>query len=305
MRAIMIGAGRMGLTHLALFNLLTDFRICWTVIEPSLIMRVGLRRAFSASMVEDCAAKFRDGLGDFDFAVVANPTPYHAASYSAIRSSSRKVFIEKPLCVAEPSDTVFCGYVLLHHPLQARMRRRAEEKKVSAVNVSLNANTVLSANTNWRGHLATGGGVISEFGSHLFSLIVDIAGPLSQISVTKADIIHSVDAPDRAELEGKSESGVTFKASLDWSNSDARKPVYVVEVSFADGSFARHDFYEFSDSAGHMSVADLNTASGAYLRGIEFTAQARHFLDNASFSQNIALAVEVDRVLEVVRDRSR
>lgn len=268
-------------------------------------MRMGLKRALGRDMLEVCASTFR-GTGErFDFAVIANPTTHHAASYAAIRSSASKIFIEKPLSVPDPTDTVLCGYVLLHHPLQARLRQLTKSKKPSSINVTLNANTVLSANTGWRGRLASGGGVINEFGSHLFSLIVDIAGPLEHIAIVDAEVVHSVDAPDRAKLEGVSADGTIFCASLDWSNRETRKPVYAVDVAFTDGSNARHDFYEFSYASETMSVADLSTGSGAYLRGVEFTAQARYFLEENNFSSHVALAVEVDRVLGIVRDYSR
>lgn len=298
LRAILVGAGRMGLTHMAQLNLLTDFAIRWTVVEPSLPVRAGLGVFLPAAMLEATAPGPERAPGVFDLALITSPTLHHDSAWQALKDRAGRVFVEKPLRVTDPEPHLLCGYVLLHHPLQKRLRATIGTARVAAVRLSLRANTVLGPNTGWRGRKASGGGVLNEFGSHLLSLALDIAGPVEALDLVVAETIHSLDAPDRARLQGASANGAALSLALDWTDPDVRKPTYRVEVDLADGRTLAHDFYEFAEGARRVSIAELASDAGVYLRGLEFTAQARHFLESASFDRELEIATGVDRLLE-------
>jgi predicted dehydrogenase len=300
-RAVLLGAGRMGITHFALFNLLTDFDIRWTVIEPSRALRLGMRRVLPASLLEDCATALSPGMGRFDIAVITSPTAHHNSGYLACSQIAEKIFIEKPLAVAEPTANVLCGYVMLHHPLQKHARALAQNVAPVRLDLTVRSNTVLSANTGWRGLLSGGGGVLSEFGSHLLSLLIDLGGPVDTIQLEEATIVHSVDAPDRARLTGRTRAGADFTLSLDWSDPEVRKPAWDIRMVLADGTSVVHDFYEITAGRDSFSIADHESASRVYLRGIEFTNQARHFLENDKFDVELGSALEIDRILRLLK----
>lgn len=300
MKAVLIGAGRMGLTHIAQLNLLTDFNIRWSIVEPSAVVRAGLSYFLPKSMVTEVVGTSGEIDGNFDLAVVTSPTMHHDAAWQMFRGRAERFLIEKPLKVREPQENVLCGYVLLHHPLQVRLRAIAQARTLRSAHIRLRANTVLSANHGWRGRRETGGGVINEFGSHVLSLLVDLVGPVESLEIAARQTVHSVDVPDIARLHGRSASGKPFMLDLDWTDESVRKPGYSVEVSFDDGATAGHDLYELSDGDRNLSIAEIDTASGVYLRGLEFTAQARCFLEEPSFGRYLAIAVEVDRLLEML-----
>lgn len=298
LRAILVGAGRMGLTHMAQLNLLTGFGIRWTVVEPSAAVRTGLGVFLPDDMLEATAPRTEKVGGSFDLAVIASPTTQHDAAWQALKGRAARVFVEKPLRVTDPEPHLLCGYVLLHHPLQLRLREALEGRQPVAVSLTLRANTVLGPNSGWRGRRASGGGVLNEFGSHLLSLALDLAGPVETLALVEAATIHSVDVPDRARLTGTAASGVALDLSLDWTDPDVRKPTYTVSVTLADGRTLAHDFYEFRDGETTVSIAELPSNAGVYLRGLEFTAQARHFLEAPSFARELDIATGVDRLLE-------
>jgi predicted dehydrogenase len=305
MRAILVGAGRMGLTHLALFNLLTNFGVRWVVVEPSPAMRWGLRTSLPRGIVESYESAIPMKRGAFEFAVVTTPTTAHSRAYQQLAGIARKIFVEKPLAVSNPSSNTLCGYVMLHHPHHARFKSEVALDTTGTLRIGLRANTVLGRNTGWRGRTAMGGGVVNEFGSHALSILVDLVGPVAAIAVSAEEIVHSIDAPDRATLTGKSARGTGFEVTLDWTDAGSRKPSYGVRFERADGSAIEHDFSEYRGSAGTTSIANVESRLGSYLRGIEFTRQARFFLDHETFDEALAVAVEVDRVLGAVRDRAR
>jgi len=304
MRALLIGAGRMGLTHMALFNLLTEFRTRWTIVEPSRLVRIALRNSLPRRLLESCRAHLDRGWSDFDFALITSPTSTHATAYSEVISASTKIFVEKPLAVPSPSSNTLCGYVMLHHPLHKRLKESLRPYQPVDVQIELRANTVLAPASGWRNVLANGGGVINEFGSHAFSLLVDLAGIVRVVKVDRSDIRYSVDAPDVAVLSGETAGGTTFGIKLNWSDATVRKPSYCVQVTRSDGAVFENDFYEIMSEHDRISIADYETSCGSYLRGIEFTNQARHFLDKSEFQDYLAVAVEVDRLLGELRDRS-
>lgn len=298
LRAILVGAGRMGLTHMAQLNLLTGFAIRWTVVEPSAAVRAGLAFFLPADMLEATASAPDRIDGHFDLALITSPTMHHEAAWQALKGRAPRVFVEKPLRVTDPEPHLLCGYVLLHHPLQQRLRAAIEGQPLAGIRLSLRANTVLGSNSGWRGRKATGGGVLNEFGSHLLSLALDLAGPVETLALVEAATIHSVDVPDRARLAGTAAAGAALDLSLDWTDADVRKPTYAVEVTLADGRTLAHDFYEFTDGATRVSIAELPSDAGVYLRGLEFTAQARHFLEAPDFARELVIATGVDRLLE-------
>ncbi len=297
MKALLIGAGRMGLTHMAQLNLLTDFAIEWTIVEPSFAVRNGLAFFLPDNMLGKVHGRPEDVRGNFDIAVVCSPTTHHESAWQMFRGRVARFFIEKPLRVADPGPEVLCGYVLLHHPLQKRFLARCEAG-VRSFSLSLRANTILGPNTGWRGQKAAGGGVISEFGSHLLSLLVHAGGPVARLTLDEAQTVHSIDAPDIARLSGVCASGAPFDLTLDWTDSSIRKPTYEVKAELADGSRISHDFYELVEGESRLSIASLESACGVYLRGIEFTEQARFFLAGTGYAQHLQVAVEVDRLLE-------
>lgn len=298
LRAILVGAGRMGLTHMAQLNLLTDFAIRWTVVEPSAAVRAGLGFFLPADMLEATASAPGKARGSFDLALVTSPTMHHDSAWQALKGRAERVLVEKPLRVENPEPHLLCGYVLLHHPLQQRLRAAIGTSAVTDVRLALRANTVLGPNSGWRGRKAAGGGVLNEFGSHLLSLALDVAGPVEALDLVEATTVHSVDVPDRARLTGTSASGATLALSLDWTDPAVRKPSYTVEVRLADGRTLAHDFYEFVEGNTRVSIAELPSNAGVYLRGLEFTAQARHFLEAPSFARELEIATGVDRLLE-------
>lgn len=297
MKALLIGAGRMGLTHMAQINLLTDFGVEWTIVEPSFAVRNGLAFFLPDRMLRKTYGRPEDVRGDFDIAVVCSPTTHHESAWQTFRGRVGRFFIEKPLRVTDPGPEVLCGYVLLHHPLQKRFLARCGTG-IQSFSLSLRANTILGPNTGWRGLKASGGGVISEFGSHLLSLLVQVGGPVARLTLDEAKIVHSIDAPDVARLSGQCASGTPFDLTLDWTDGSIRKPTYEVKAVMADGRQVSHDFYELLDGDSRLSIASLESACGVYLRGIEFTEQARFFLAGEGYAEHLAVAVEVDRLLE-------
>ena len=295
----MVGGGRMGITHIAQFNLLEKFSIQWSIVEPNLMSRISLRIGLGGNKNYKVFKKVPKG-EIFDFSVICSPTVFHQASYDLVRDISKKVFVEKPLALGPESidkSKTFCGYVLLHHPLQKRMKSELLNVPIDRLQVGLSANTVLKKNTGWRGVLATGGGVVNEFGSHALSIIVDILGAVESIGIDAYEVVHSVDAPDRARIHGRSTSGVDFSVVLDWCDASSRKPSYRVEAYRSGVKICTHDLYEFSNEAETASIAEAPTNLPAYLRGIEFSNQALCFMNNADTRENIETAIEVDRIL--------
>lgn len=299
MKALLVGAGRMGITHMAHLNLTSDFSLQWTVVEPSLALRRGLSFFMPPALLRGVHANPDAVRGNFDVVVVCSPTPHHDAAWQSFRHRAGRFFIEKPLRVQCPEDNILCGYVLLHHPLHKMLKANIAEN-VASIEISLHSNTILYRNEGWRGTLAAGGGVINEFGSHLLSIVVDLIGPVADIAVVSAETVHSIDAPDRAVLRGQSCSGIPFAVSMDWSDASVRKPGFAISAVRCDGTRVAHDFYEFRDGDSRQSIAALATASEVYLRGLDFAEQARVFLTDDRYPNMLAVAVETDRLLEIV-----
>lgn len=300
-KGLLFGFGRMGITHIALFNKYFSENIEWDVFEPSWKTRMMVR--FLGSLANVNLVKEKNLDKQYDLAIICSPPQFHDDNYIKIKAHAKKVFVEKPGYVENnEASNIYVGYVLRHSPCIAELKNRISKDIIKKVKVEIRANTVLEQGTGWRSS-GKGGGVINEFGSHAINLAKYLVNDEYKVTSLETEQVVSNNCPDICKLKGITESGTEVEIYLNWSDASVRKPAYLVEVILSDGTKVVTDLFQVWDrnncdeSENISGVANWENKCKFYIRGLEFSEQARYFSETTDFSQDLQDSIFTDNIL--------
>lgn len=301
-KGLLFGFGRMGITHIALFNKYFSENVQWDVFEPSWKTRIMIRFLGSLANIKLVSDK-KMRQQQYDLAIICSPPQFHQGNYDEIRQNAKKVFVEKPGFVETQNvSNVYVGYVLRHAPCIKYLKDKIESHSIKKVKITIRANTVTEQGSGWRSS-AKGGGVVNEFGSHAINLAKFLAKSEYKITRFETSKVVSANCPDVCELSGITESGVEVEIYLNWSDSTVRKPAYNVTTLLDDGTELGTDLFEvWEKSEGQNAnvmtgVAHWENGCDFYIRGLEFSEQARYFSEHDDFTQDIEDSIFTDSIL--------
>lgn len=301
---VIFGFGRMGITHMAIFNQYASDPVKWLVVEPSRFSRLVGRLLFAGRSV-----RFFPSLPEntnSDIALITSPVPSHRENYRSLGNTAKKVFVEKPLNIPQEQirdlANVLPGYVLRHNTMIIKFKQLIEQYGLESLSVSVKANTASPGADGWR--FDHGYGVIEEFGSHILNLAFFLAPGDATIldsgfksTVTAVpDVFHANMVFDDCDVT----------VSADWADSSARKPQYALWARLRNGYLLRTDLYELQvlddseEIVTRNSIAHDGTHSMYYLRGFEFSEQVRYFFAKRDFSSDLNDAIRTDQLIEEI-----
>lgn len=307
-KVLVIGAGRMGISHGSMIGLLDPH--CQIIfIEPSLRSRIVLR-LISGHRVTVRSKLNRALVKDASHAVIASPPIFHQKNYDELVSLNftGRLLIEKPVATVIHSGRthghVMSGYVLQHSIFWQKLLSEACGRSINKITISLETNQVFAnTSSNWRNSVDTPSlSFLSEFGSHCLNLLNSL-DPDANLRIQKA----------RADfIEILSEGRIASKIMLKSASPHVRKSVYKVEVELQDQTICT-DFYSYvrmHNTKKEITSSETLASNGAnvpaYLRGQEFANQAAYFLgDGGETSYSAHFGEIVDRQLERLEEGIR
>lgn len=302
MSILVVGGGKMGLSHLAMLNRLAgevDVALC----DSSRLTR-HVFGALGFKTHGSLAAAFQ-GPKKWQAAVVATPTSSHYAVAKALLEQAVPCFIEKPLTLnpqrsqelvalqAASGVAVQMGLVLRFVRPFVKLRSVIREQTLGRplrYQAAMRGNVVTRPEPQgWRTDFSRGGGCLNEYGPHLLDLCRCLFGDVTALRSATFGRVHSVRADDSANIEWNHESGLSGTLLLDWCDTSQRKSGIEFQVEFEQGNvFANNAEFKPSLKPG------LALAAGAqallfepltpypvnyYLRGEEYTLQLELFLE--------------------------
>lgn len=305
-KVLVIGAGRMGISHGSMIGLLDPH--CEIIfIEPSFKSRIVLR-LISGRRVVVRSKLNRVLVKDASHAVIASPPTFHQKNYDELISLNftGRLLIEKPVATVIHSSSmhgyVMSGYVLQHSVFWRKLLSEVRNRTIHKINISLETNQVFAnTSSNWRNSLHNPSiSFLSEFGSHCLNLL-NTLDPNSNIKIktARADYIEILN-------EGKIASKIVLKSA----SAHVRKSVYKVEVVLHDRTICT-DFYSYVSNIENKiyrseTLASKGETVPAYLRGQEFSNQAAYFLgDGAETYYSADFGEIVDKQIERLEEGIR
>ena len=301
MSILIVGGGKMGLSHLAILNRLLD-KGAVALCDSSRLSRYvfGKLGITTFKSLDDALHDPKRWRG----AVVATPTSSHFPIAQRLLQQGIPCFIEKPLTLNPAHSQTLADLQQRQNTLvQMGLVTRFIQPFVRLRNISrqgvlgrplryrarMMGNVVTQPdNGSWRTDFQRGGGCLNEYGPHLLDLCRSIFGDVRKLDSAKFGQVHSTRGDDNFAIGWTHTSGAEGALWLDWCDTTRRKSAMDFQVDFEYGQ-VRANNAELSVQLHPGAVIDpLQQAAldapvlpypvNFYLRGEEFSLQLEIFL---------------------------
>ncbi len=338
---MLVGGGKMGLSHLAIVNSLPDTRISCVVDRSPFIRFIYRRLGFAA--VKSLENNDRV-LETADAVLIASPTVSHYPLALTCVQAGLPFFVEKPLTnnyetsldlanrPIEKGIPAIVGYVNRFNSSFARCREIIADGRLGSV--TKYDNTMLGAVANkksvtsdsWRFDTSRGGGCLLDYGPHALDLGQYLFGSYDQVTKSSLQRKYSSKADDIVDASLVHANGIRGDVLLDWSRSDVRKANNEISIDL-EGARVKVT-KELIEVESDVEAAELEIDRGKniirptisdsnvfyYLRGEEFSRQLEYFLAavtqtetdgySAFSAATLHDGAEVDRIISEIQTRS-
>lgn len=333
---LVIGGGKMGLSHLAILSKLLsreDMALC----EQSYLIRYGYRQ-FKFCTYANLNLALNSG-NKWVAAVVATPTMSHYSIVKSLLEQSIPCFVEKPLTLSDTKSTALLeiqkttgtfaqlGFVMRFVAAFVKFRSIVKSNILGvplSYKAEMKGNVITKADNNgWRTIFAEGGGCLNEYGPHLIDLCRHFFGNVKQIESSSVQRTFSTAADDAVDIAWVHSSGCVGQLSLDWCDASKRKSLISFEVKFERGIVvANNADVSVEVDIGVVLPPDQHALLFApvlphpvsyYLRGEEYTLQLEVFLERvlsrkigvgdalpAETAASLADGLEVDKLINEI-----
>jgi scyllo-inositol 2-dehydrogenase (NADP+) len=333
-RVGLVGAGKMGMSHLALFGAHPDVHVAGVCEPQPLIASVissqtGIETYRSFERLIERA--------DLDAVVVATPTTTHVDVAGHALERGLHVFVEKPLTLspvdswrlvqlAESADRANqVGYHNRFLGTFAEVRRLVRAGAIGTVHhIDGRAFGPVvvrpRAGSTWRTKRSEGGGCLHDYASHVIDLMNYVVGAPSDVIGARLGRVYSDSVEDTVHALFTYASGATGALQTDWSDESYRKMSTSVVVHGTEGRIVAdrqecqvylkpgHRFENYDEGWTVRYITDLQPPVDYYLRGEEYSAQIDAFVRSVhrfepgaenSFRSAYATDWVVDRIMAV------
>ncbi len=304
--ALIIGFGRMGISHASLYRLHPQNRKkIIDVLDTSKKLNFALKFFKKNTFLQPKDLK-KIKINEYDSIFICSPPEYHQESIKLIRGFEGKVFIEKPLLATNFFDLdckkIYVGYVLRKSKLIEDLKKIVSKRKISKCYIRLETNFNFSTNGNsWRESDLKFGGLINEFGSHCINLGLNFIPDLKLFEASFKNVNNST-----LNLNSESNEDLNCYIKLEGNSKKVRKATYNLQIDCSDGESFTTDFYMLKSNGKipiNHSLAEEGISSYAYVRGHEFSSQMKYFLENNYFDNSLSHALKTDLILKTIHEK--
>lgn len=241
-----IGLGKMGLLHAAIFNRLDGCHVTALCDINELMLKI--LRSGNEDVRTYTDYKLMLDENDLDIVVIATPVFLHGSMATTALKKGMHVLIEKPMAkTSEECSNIIgnangskslVGYCRRFMPTYNNAKKLIESEELGKV-LSFRSHFYLSQvdkrMEGWQfDPYKGGGGALIDLGCHALDMIHYILGPMRSVSCRTERVI-SESVEDIARLELTLCSGVTGNLAVSWVESGYRLPEMMLEVTCEKG----------------------------------------------------------------------
>ena len=301
MNILVVGGGKMGLSHLAILSRIAG-QSAVSICDSSVLRRFIFRR-LNYKAYKSLDSAFSSGT-KWAGAVIATPTTSHYPLAKLLLERGIPCFIEKPLTL-DPCKSQELVELQQKQGLVAQVGLAARfiatfvklkwivESQVLGRPLGYEAHMLGNVitkpdNTMWRTNFSKGGGCLNEYGPHLLDLCRYCFGDVVNINSASARHVFSVKADDGVDVSWIHISGCKADIFLNWCDTTKRKAELAFSVEFEGGAVKASntdvtirlkDGFDLAPELKEQLFAPLLPHPVSYyLRGEEFTLQLEVFL---------------------------
>jgi scyllo-inositol 2-dehydrogenase (NADP+) len=328
-----VGLGKMGISHLAVVNATTGFKVT--------------AMCDSAPLVGDVLSKYSGiqhfsdfdktlALPDLQAVIIATPSTSHASMVAKALDRGLHVFCEKPLTLSadESYDLAksaqqkgLVAQVGYHNRLIGtfgevkRLLELGTLGRISHIQVEAWGPVVLKpSKPTWRSKAGQGGGCLYDYAAHPINLMNWYLGKPDACVGAILKSYYSTEVDDEVYSLLTFPSGVTGMVSVNWSDPSCRKMTTRVTI-WGEGGRIYADRQElqlfltgnrpvpegYNEGWTVRYITDLTPPVGYYLRGEEYSAQIEafgHAIETGAkdYVNDLQSAAMTDETMTKIRD---
>ncbi len=302
-RVALIGAGKMGISHLAILGAHPDVQVVG-VADTSKIVTDVLEKYSGFECFSDYKKMLEKTNPEAVF--VAAPTKYHGTIVKELLEKGIHVFVEKPFClnVREGEELVnlarqrkVVNQVGYHNKFIGTFE---EAKKILSsgalgdiqhfVGEAYGPVVVRKKQETWRSKPEEGGGCLLDYASHVIDLLNYLVAPINKVHGALLKSIYSGNVEDAVYALLETNNRLSGVLSVNWSDETYRKMSTTVTVIgdkgkiIVDATELKLYFKESNCPAPYTRgwnvkhINDFAEEVNFYLRGEEYSAQIDYFI---------------------------
>jgi predicted dehydrogenase len=299
----LIGAGKMGISHLAILGAHPDAEVVGVCDTSKMVIE-----ALEKYSPFPCFTDYKKMLQQSkpDAVVVAVPTKYHASMVKELLQMGIHVFVEKPFCL-RPEEGVeltqlaksrnLVNQVGYHNKFVGTFEEVKRLLNAGAIGdiyhfmgQAYGPVVIKPKQDTWRSNPEEGGGCLMDYASHVIDLINYLLSPVQSVQSSSLKSIFSKQVDDAVYAMMSLQNGVSGILSVNWSDETHRKMTTSVSINgtkgkiVSDANELKVYFKDAACPAGYSRgwnvkyVTDLTAPVDYYLRGEEYSAQMDHFI---------------------------
>lgn len=266
---IVIGWGRMGVTHTSIINGLFPRSFSYTLVEPNKKVSRITQKTLGYNVVSNVdEISVKDAI-----VLITTPPSIHSSLCEKVLSrGARSVFVEKPFGLfdnrVKDNPKISVGYVLRFTEVAQKLKYLIQNEGCKKICLDYSSHTLTKQPKGWRNSIY--GGVLNEMGSHMIDLMLYLGGG-KQFEVISSNIQSVISDVDDIVIVKGFLGDIEIELSLNWVNENFRKPVW---SGFVETSKQTVRFDQQSIDVG-FDAASVDY----YVRGRDFSLQMQHFIE--------------------------
>ena len=327
----LIGAGKMGISHLSILGAHPDVEISGVVDTSKLVTEV-LNKYSDFYCFDDYKEMIRKT--DPEAVFVATPTKSHAHIVKELLLNDIHVFVEKPFClnteegrelVKIAKERGLVNQVGYHNKFIGTF---SEAKKIITegyignihhFSADMNGPVVIQKKEiTWRSKPDEGGGCLMDYAAHIIDLVNDVIAPIENVKSAILKSYYSNQVEDSVYALLETENKISGVLNVNWSDETYRKMSTSLTIIGSKGkinvdSTELKVFFkdnrtpnDYSKGWNIKHINELTEDVDFYLRGEEYSAQIDYFIGAIegrfkNVKNTFENALKTDQVIEKIK----
>ena len=334
-KVALIGAGKMGISHLSILGAHPDVQVVGVCDTSKIVLGV-LQKYTKFPCYTDYMKMIEEMKPDAVF--VAVPTKFHYEIIKKLLERNIHVFAEKPFCLSpeEGEELVdladegsLVNQVGYHNKFLGTFQ---EVKKLIKggflgeiyhfTGEAYGPVVIKKKQETWRSNPLEGGGCLMDYASHVIVLINDLLSPVVAAKGSTIKSVFSTQVDDAVYSILELSNDLSGVLSVNWSDETYRKMSTSITVIgtkgkiISDANELKVYFKDKECPAGYSKgwnvkyVTDLTKQVNFYLRGEEYSSQVDYFI-NAVMGKvpntinTFKSASLTDRAISIIKNNSK
>lgn len=330
-RTALIGAGKMGISHLSILGAHPYVQIVG-VAENTHLIKDFLQKFSSFPVFNDYNEMIK--ITKPDAVIVAVPTKLHSLFVWNLLNHNIHVFVEKPFCLDVDegtnlmklaNDRNLINQVGYHNKFIGTFietKRILDNLLLGTIqHFSINMNgpvVIRSKQNNWRSKPEEGGGCLYDYAAHTIDLINHLIAPITSVKGCIFKNYFNINVEDGVYALLETSNKVSGVLNVNWSDESFRKMSTEITIIgtngkiIVDSSELKIYLKDIKNQLTYKkgwNLKNINTITQGvnfYLRGEEYSAQLDYFIQAIKGEvpnniNNFESAIKTDTVLHLLK----